>query len=190
MRRQVLLSVSVLLPSVSAFVVPVENSDGKRLRWPLPESSLSTVGLGRSLTYWVDPAICDSLRPRFLEYFQGWRTLASCEELHDTIARALTSWAANNRFVSFYNVSHLCAPLGDNDCASAEDRTAEIRFTARRGEPPAGQASAVASTTLVTSPDRPRATNGEVDEFGWSIQTASIEVTGAAVGGLMRTPQP
>ena len=180
-RSPVVVGAWLLCCSASAFVFPCRyDAKGnclheQRIRWPLPQDTSSTVGLGRSLTFWVDPAICDTLRPRFVEYFQGWRSLVTCEELHDTIGRALSSWSANNRHIAFYNVSHKCAPWGALDCSNSSDPAVEIRISARSRRL-TSDPSAVAVTSLVTSPEPPLATNNQYDYRGETIRAASIEL--------------
>jgi len=140
----------------------------QRARWSAPATSDSEEGLGRGITFSIDPQLCDTLQPRFLEYIQGWRSLAPCEEIEDTIGRALSSWSSNSKSVSFYNVSHLCLP---SDCANSS----ELYITARRGVLP-DSPLAVGATELELSLTPPRGTNGLTVHSDQSIQRARIEL--------------
>ena len=140
----------------------------QRARWSMPPQSSSHEGLGHGISFAVDPGVCDVLRYRFVEYYQGWRTLASCEDVHDAISRALASWSVNNKRISFYNVTNIC---GSGDCSNRS----ELYITASRGSIP-NAPLAVATTTLELAQVPPYSTNGQVVYTDASIVSAQIEL--------------
>ena len=75
--------------------------------WTYPRDPLDTKGLGGSITWALDPALCDHLLPRMREGF--WRqSFVGCPMIKASIQRALNAWAINHAYISFSDVSPLC----------------------------------------------------------------------------------
>mmetsp|Transcript_1611 Transcript_1611/g.4241 ORF Transcript_1611/g.4241 Transcript_1611/m.4241 type:complete len:527 (+) Transcript_1611:110-1690(+) len=150
-------------PETDAFVFSRQRS-----RWTMPPETSSEAGLGRGITFSIDPDVCEVLQPRFLEYFQGWSSLASCEDIDDTIGRALASWSGNAQSLSFFNVSHACSP---GICVNSS----ELHISARRGSVP-NAPSTVATTRLELAQEPPRSTTGQYVYTDATIVSAHIEL--------------
>lgn len=156
----------VALPLAHAFSFP-----SPRARWSLPTDPTSTTGLGRSIAYAVDPGLCSQLQPMFVaeqDYFG-----VACSQLDATIGRVLASWSANNKHVSFYNVTAACiAQEQGPDCS-----VAELYFTAR---PPAttDELRRVANTKLTTTgtPAVSTATGSVLPSGEVTITRADVEI--------------
>jgi hypothetical protein len=87
-------------------------------RWNFPTDPLTREGLGRSISYVVDPEFCSTFMPHLAEATSGFSTV-TCDEVHQSIARAFETWAAPNPYITFFNATHLCGNLG-SDCWAAE----------------------------------------------------------------------
>jgi hypothetical protein len=75
--------------------------------WTFPRDPLDTTGLGGSITWALDPAMCAHLLPRMREGF--WtQSFVGCPMIKGAVQRALDAWASNHPFISFVDVSDLC----------------------------------------------------------------------------------
>ena len=123
--------------------------------WSAPMVPHEARGLGQSITYAIDPMLCDALLPRIAESFWG-ASLVNCVALRATIARAFATWGDNHPAISFRDVSALCderdggtpSAAGSTWCAHAEvwvtmhDASRTVREAAASGgylvvDPPA-----------------------------------------------------
>lgn len=90
--------------------------------WTLPSDPLDERGLGASITYAIDPALCAELLPRVAEGF--WtNSFVDCGVLERSISRAFAAFADNHPHISFTDVSHAASP--------AAVANAEILLTVR-----------------------------------------------------------
>ena len=116
-------------------------------RWSLPVDSRSTAGLSRGLSFVIDSGaqlpimptsslshppplsfadLCAVMQPRFIEE----NFIVSCEAIRETVLRAFLAWSVNSPWISFYNVSHLCADPSDPASCEAEIRVSAVAGTA------------------------------------------------------------
>ena len=99
--------------------------------WDVPETSTDETGLGGGITFAIDPQMCDRLLLRFREQSQS--TLAAvlnlgikfvdCGEIYDALKRAFDTWSANQKLLSFKDVTLPCTRAGHQyaaDCTHAE----------------------------------------------------------------------
>ena len=88
--------------------------------WSLPRDPLDPRGLGGSITWALDPALCEHMLPRMSEGF--WtQTFVGCGMLKSAIQRALDAWSINHALISFTDVSSLCdieAAAADGDSST------------------------------------------------------------------------
>ena len=113
-------------------------------RWSLPVDSRSTAGLSRGLSFVIDSGaqicpscppsslshppplsfadLCAVMQPRFIEE----NFIVSCEAIRETVLRAFLAWSVNSPWISFYNVSHLCADPSDPASCEAEIRVSAV----------------------------------------------------------------
>ena len=66
------------------------------------------------------------MQPRFIEE----NFIVSCEAIRETVLRAFLAWSVNSPWISFYNVSHLCADPSDPASCEAEIRVSAVAGTA------------------------------------------------------------
>ena len=62
------------------------------------------------------------MQPRFIEE----NFIVSCEAIRETVLRAFLAWSVNSPWISFYNVSHLCADPSDPASCEAEIRVSAV----------------------------------------------------------------
>ena len=72
------------------------------VRWDLPPTSYTDVGLGSGISWALAPDFCEWLLPRFPEEPFGRNSsiaieFVSCSELRDAVNRAFGTWAANHK---------------------------------------------------------------------------------------------
>ena len=79
--------------------------------WTLPASTDSIAGLGTSISYAWDPAMCDTLLELFGENLWGFE-FVDCETINDAMRRSFNAWAANHPLLSFHEVSKECVACG------------------------------------------------------------------------------
>ena len=84
------------------------------VRWDLPPTSYTDVGLGSGISWALAPDFCEWLLPRFPEEPFGRNSsiaieFVSCSELRDAVNRAFGTWAANHKKISFTDVTDECA---------------------------------------------------------------------------------
>jgi hypothetical protein len=98
-------------------------------RWPATTSPTDGRGLGKSITYALDPGFCPALLPKFPEdganggHLDSFLSMINCGTLKTTIHLAFATWAANNAHVSFLDRTDECARNGsivDHKCDRAE----------------------------------------------------------------------
>ena len=84
------------------------------VRWDLPPTSYTDVGLGSGISWALAPDFCEWLLPRFPEEPFGRNSsiaieFVSCSELRDAVNRAFGTWAANHKKISFTDATDECA---------------------------------------------------------------------------------
>lgn len=155
------LGTCVITPSL-AFVLP---NYPEVARWTFPADPLLSDGLGRSLTYAVDPDICSVFLPHVSEANRDMFALG-CADLHETIARAFATWSSQNPYISFFNVSHLCMGAGKS-CGAAEIYVMVSNATVNLTTP-------TVQTELTTTGDVPRTTEGKPGAPGERTITKAV----------------
>ena len=75
--------------------------------WTLPEETTNSRGLGGGIAWAWDPALCDSLLPRFRESLL-FVNLVECSDLQAAMHRAMASWSANHQYISFVDMTDEC----------------------------------------------------------------------------------
>lgn len=146
------------------------------LLWTQPEFLGDDTGLGGSITWAWDPALCDKMLPKFNEDFWFF-SLINCDSVKASVLRALHTWEANSRHIKFHDVSAKCEATltSDGVCPAAE-----IIFTLNASEP----------VTFYTPPARTvrtevmsvnfRYTNGLEPVRGFGDKAAAAEAAMAA----------
>lgn len=76
-----------------------------------PQDSESSQGLGASITWAWDDALCDRLQPTLREDF-WYISFVSCANAKASMHRAFDTWAMNSRHVKFTDVSEQCTAAG------------------------------------------------------------------------------
>lgn len=96
--------------------------------WSLPSDSSDSRGLGQSITWAWDPALCDKLMPIFRERFTTI-SFIDCSWIKAGMHRAFATWSQNHPLISFTEVTTACeeaglmtsgAQLGSPGCSLAE----------------------------------------------------------------------
>jgi hypothetical protein len=95
------------------------------VRWSLPQETDSNEGLGGGITFALHRSFCERLLPVFPEGSGFGAVLGTwfltCDELRDTVKRAMDTWAINHRKIYFRDVTDLCADVERTDaCPHAE----------------------------------------------------------------------
>lgn len=75
--------------------------------WTFPEQSTDDRGLGGGIAWAWDDALCGAIEPLLKEDLFFF-PLVECKDIKAAMHRALDSWAANHRFISFIDVSDDC----------------------------------------------------------------------------------
>jgi hypothetical protein len=104
--------------------------------YPNPQDTLSYVwsnppnsahGLGDSITWAWDPALCGHLLPAFEreEHFNFGIKFVDCESIKATMHRAFDTWSQNHPLIKFTEVTAQCEALGEmgtgtTGCSAAE----------------------------------------------------------------------
>ena len=125
--------------------------------WSLPQDPMSTTGLGSSITWAWDSAICDEVL-RDVKENVWFVSLVSCESLRASMNRAFDTWAMNSRFIKFTDVTSKCAADG---YAVMECPHAEIKVTALGGVRNATHSEPALSTRRTFYSTTFRSTAGE-----------------------------
>ena len=99
--------------------------DTVAMRWSLPSESTSDEALGGGITFALHKDLCTRLIDIFPE--QGYEAklfgdfFLNCEDLRNTIKRAMDTWAINHKSINFVDVTERCATVTSTDsCAAAE----------------------------------------------------------------------
>ena len=98
------------------------------LRWGLPPSAYESEGLAGGISFALHRDFCERMLPLFpesAEHFKASKVLStlflSCDDLRDTVKRAMDTWAINHRKIYFRDVSDQCADVSSLDrCDAAE----------------------------------------------------------------------
>ena len=80
--------------------------------WDLPESIVSTAGLGSGITYAWDPELCANMLPTFREDLDGI-SFITCNSLRAAWSRALNTWSVHHPHISFTDVTNECDAASD-----------------------------------------------------------------------------
>jgi hypothetical protein len=138
--------------------------------WTLPSDPLDTTGLGGTITWAWDPALCARLQPLFKEDF--WFTnFVDCTTIKASLHRAFETWAMNSRFVKFTDVTDQCERSGQpfDNCTHAELWITSLPAT----EESAGMEAANARQTWPLGFSATfRSTNGRRPIVNWGAQQA------------------
>jgi hypothetical protein len=142
--------------------------------WTLPENTNDTRGLGKGITWAWDPNLC----PTILGFFREdlfFAPLVQCRDLKAAMHRAFSSWAANNRFISFVDVTAECDTLHGGVYSNCS--IAELWVTSRNPLNGTGLEAATATPAIARGDGNPRFryTNG---------LTSTIEVI-ETIGGII-----
>jgi hypothetical protein len=96
--------------------------DEVALRWSLPPDAYSDDGMGGGITFAFHRDLCGRLEPLFPEAnhaLSDW--FLSCDDLRNTIKRAMDTWAINHKHLSFKDVTEECRDVvGVDSCPAAE----------------------------------------------------------------------
>ena len=96
------------------------NLDLVSLRWGLPQSAYSDEALASGISFALHRDFCSRLMPLFPEAAtSGYIT---CTELHDTVKRAMDTWAINHKKIYFRDVTDQCRNITSlsQKCPAAE----------------------------------------------------------------------
>ena len=90
------------------------------LRWGLPQSSYSDEALGSGISYALHRDFCKRLLPLFPE--AATSGFITCNELKDTVKRAMDTWAINHKKIYFHDVTDKCKNVTSltGGCPAAE----------------------------------------------------------------------
>ena len=122
-------------------------------------------GLGQSITWAWDPALCDLISPTFREDFMFFN-FVDCKHIKASVHRAFAAWSANHPLISFTEVTSLCEQRGEMVEGTTGCSAAEVWVTSRNSSAPAayGQVAAVA-TVKSRLTNSFRYTNGETPKL-------------------------
>jgi hypothetical protein len=95
----------IIATSYSTSTVNADRSLG--FLWSLPASSMDERGLGQSITWAWDPALCDALVPTLRDEALSIR-MVGCASLKSAMQRAFDTWSQNHPAISFIEVTDLC----------------------------------------------------------------------------------
>ena len=130
--------------------------------WVSPSAAFDGRGLGGSISWAMDPALCDTLLPHVRE--EVWAvSFVTCADVANAMSRAFAAWSVNHPLLSFTDVSTLCAgyaPPASTDAWSCPH--AEIVITMRTnttGGPTSGPAAADFEDDVARATPRARITN-------------------------------
>ena len=119
------------------------------------------------------------MQPRFIEE----NFIVSCEAIRETVLRAFLAWSVNSPWISFYNVSHLCAD--PSDPASCE---AEIRVSAVAGNANDPVSRVTLNTSDVAPLDHHRVRSSSASRRS-TPSTSSSSLTRACAGTSTATTE-
>ena len=107
----------VLLATQSSAFVLYPGSGRSLARWPARAENANAnantteepteEGLGRGLGFVIDPSLCRTLLPHFAEANNGYWSVG-CDDIENSILRALGAWAANSPYISFFDAGPQC----------------------------------------------------------------------------------
>jgi len=89
--------------------------------WDLPWATDDATGLGGTITWAFDEALCEHLLPEVRENF-WFISLVTCDSLRASVHRAFDTWAMNSRHIKFTDVTESCRAKHQNviQCPEAE----------------------------------------------------------------------
>ncbi|KAG8466002.1 hypothetical protein KFE25_005572 [Diacronema lutheri] len=96
-----------LLAAAGWVNMPFTNREELRsIRWSMPENSTSLAGLGGGITFAISDDFCSLMVARFSENYLLRRVpnplqFVSCEDINDSIKRAMNTWSDNSAFIKF-----------------------------------------------------------------------------------------
>jgi len=147
-------------------------------------------GLGNSITWALDPRLCDDLLPLFEDDFWAM-SLVTCDMIRASMHRAFEAWAMNSRFIKFTEVTSQCKAI---DQLNADCPLAEIWITAMTRD--AMRASDELATWRTTAPaDFPAdfvSTNGDfrLRQYGPHMVARPVVETQRGVLSIRTKPLP
>ena len=159
------------------------NLEGVSLRWGLPPSAYDSKGLAGGISFALHRDFCSRILPLFpesAEHFKSSSILStlflSCDDLRETIKRAMDTWAINHRRIYFRDVSDQCANVSSLDRCDA----AELFIVPDKpgGESPtaSGDLAAFVSHNMATLDFNPYTTAGHRLEAGLGVRDAKMTV--------------